>query len=77
MFSIKIEVSTILKMKLSVKEAKLTHSWARNWAIDFKICLRPLVISSLRLLPLREYTSRPTIFQKSSLDVGGRSVKDD
>ena len=77
MFSIKIEVSTILKTKLSVNEAKLTHSWARNWAIDFKICLRPLVISSLRLLPLREYTSRPTIFQKSSLDVGGRSVKDD
>ena len=77
MFSIKIEVSTILKMKLSVNEAKLTHSWARNWAIDFKICLRPLVISSLRLLPLRENTSRPTIFQKSSLDVGERSVKDD
>ena len=43
MFSVKIEVSIILKMKLPVNEAKLTHSWARNRAIDFKICLRPLV----------------------------------
>ena len=76
-FSAKIEVSVILKMKLSVNEAKLTHLWTRNYVIDFKICLRPLVISSLLLMSLREYTSRPTIFQKSSLDVGGRSVKDD
>ena len=42
--------------KLSVNEAKLTHLWTRNWAIDFKICLRPLVISNLDLLPFREYT---------------------
>ena len=41
MFSVKIEVSIILKMKLSVNEAKLTHLWTRNYVIDFKICLRP------------------------------------
>ena len=66
MFSVKIEVSIILKMKLSVNEAKLTHSWARNWAIDFKICLRPLVISSLDLLPLRAYTYQ-RIFRSQAL----------
>ena len=40
-FSAKIEVSIILKMKLSVNEAKLTHLSTRNYVIDFKICLRP------------------------------------
>ena len=76
MFSIKIDVCIILKMKLSVNEAKRTHSWARNWAIDFKIFLRPLVTwLKPRLVALtRVYV--PTNFQKSSLDVGGRSVKD-